>query len=73
MIIGGNDWASAWAVDSAGRPIAAVIPGGPMPDCRCEQRDVAFRFGINLAMYALTGNYKGDEVHTQELLKRLGE
>jgi hypothetical protein len=67
VIIGGNDWASAWAVDRYGRPIAALIPGGE------RQRELSFRFGINLAMYALTGNYKGDEVHTQELLKRLGE
>lgn len=67
VIIGGNDWASAWAVDRYGRPIAALIPGGE------RQRELSFRFGVNLAMYALTGNYKGDEVHTQELLKRLGE
>ncbi|MFO1186706.1 MAG: DUF4159 domain-containing protein [Alphaproteobacteria bacterium] len=67
VIIGGNDWASAWAVDRYSRPIAALIPGGE------RQRELSFRFGINLAMYALTGNYKGDEVHTQELLKRLGE
>jgi hypothetical protein len=67
VIIGGNDWAAAWAVDSYGRPIAALIPGGE------RQRELAFHFGINLAMYALTGSYKGDEVHTREILKRLGE
>jgi Domain of unknown function (DUF4159) len=67
VIIGSNDWASAWAVDSSGRTIAAVVPGGE------RQRELAYRFGINVAMYALTGNYKGDEVHTRELIKRLGE
>jgi hypothetical protein len=67
VIIGGNDWAAAWAVDRYGRPIAALIPGGD------RQRELSLRFGINLAMYALTGNYKGDEVHTREILKRLGE
>lgn len=73
VIIGSNDWSSAWAVDSGGRWIAPVIPGGQMPGCTCDQREAAYRFGINLAMYALTGNYKGDEVHTRELIKRLGE
>jgi hypothetical protein len=67
VIIGGNDWAAAWAVDTYGRPIAALIPGGD------RQRELSLRFGINLAMYALTGNYKGDEVHTREILRRLGE
>ena len=33
---------------------------------------MAFRFGINLVMYALTGNYKTDEVHAPALLERLG-
>ncbi len=73
VIIGSNDWSSAWAVDSAGRWIAPVIPGGQVAGCTCDQREAAYRFGINLAMYALTGNYKGDEVHTRELIKRLGE
>jgi Domain of unknown function (DUF4159) len=75
VVIGSNDWASAWAVDANGRPVSAMIPGGPMPSsvCTCDQREAAYRFGINLAMYALTGNYKGDEVHTRELIKRLGE
>ena len=36
------------------------------------QREMAFRFGINLVMYALTGNYKTDLVHAPALLQRLG-
>jgi len=28
VIIGGNDWASAWAIDGSGRNPYAVIPGG---------------------------------------------
>ncbi|MFZ1991460.1 MAG: DUF4159 domain-containing protein, partial [Alphaproteobacteria bacterium] len=67
VIIGSNDWSSAWAIDQTGRPVAAMVPDGE------RQRELAYRFGINLAMYALTGNYKGDEVHTRELIKRLGE
>jgi hypothetical protein len=66
VIIGSNDWAAAWAVDAAGRPLADVSPGGE------EQRETAVRFGINVVMYALTGNYKTDQVHVPALLERLG-
>jgi hypothetical protein len=67
VIIGGNDWASAWARDASGRPLAAVVPGGE------QQREISIRFGINLVMYALTGNYKTDQVHAPALLERLGQ
>jgi Domain of unknown function (DUF4159)/Aerotolerance regulator N-terminal len=66
VIIGGNDWAAAWAVDSEGRALYAVSPGGE------EQREMAVRFGINVVIYALTGNYKTDQVHVPALLERLG-
>jgi hypothetical protein len=67
VIIGGNDWASAWAIDEGGRNPYAVIPGGS------RQRTLAYRFGVNLVMYALTGNYKGDQVHVPAILQRLGQ
>jgi len=67
VIIGGNDWAAAWAVDEEGRNPFAVIPGGQ------RQRTVAYRFGVNVVMYALTGNYKGDQVHVPAILQRLGQ
>ena len=35
------------------------------------QREFAVRFGVNVAMYALTGNYKGDQVHVDSILERL--
>ena len=66
VVIGGNDWAGAWAVDEGGRPLLPVVPGGE------RQREMAVRFGINLVMYALTGNYKGDQVHLPAILERLG-
>jgi hypothetical protein len=66
VIIGSNDWAAAWAVDGQGRPLSDVSPGGD------EQREMAYRFGINVVMYALTGNYKTDNVHAPALLERLG-
>ena len=67
VIIGSNDWAAAWAVDASGRPLVDVSPGGE------EQREQAVRFGINVVMYALTGNYKTDQVHVPALLERLGQ
>ena len=51
---------------TASRSIA-VVPGGE------RQREMAFRFGINLVMYVLTGNYKSDQVHVPALLERLGQ
>ncbi|MCC7273905.1 MAG: DUF4159 domain-containing protein [Alphaproteobacteria bacterium] len=67
VVIGASDWAGAWAVDEAGRPAFAAVPGGE------RQREMAYRFGINLVMYALTGNYKADQVHVPAILERLGQ
>lgn len=67
IIMGGNDWAAAWALDEAGNPLAAVVPGGE------QQREMAIRFGINVVIYAMTGNYKTDQVHVPALLERLGK
>ncbi|MDF1719840.1 MAG: DUF4159 domain-containing protein [Minwuia sp.] len=67
LLIGGADWAAAWAMDRDGRPVAALSGGNR------RQREMAFRFGINLVMYALTGNYKSDQVHLPAILDRLGQ
>ncbi|MCP5366516.1 MAG: DUF4159 domain-containing protein [Hyphomicrobiales bacterium] len=66
IVVGGNDWAGAWAVDRNHRPLFAVVPGGE------RQRELAYRFGVNLVMYALTGNYKADQVHLPAIIERLG-
>ncbi|WP_376095513.1 DUF4159 domain-containing protein [Roseomonas sp. CCTCC AB2023176] len=66
VIVGGHDWAAAWAVDGRGQNPYAVLPGG------ARQRTLAYRFGVNLVIYALTGNYKGDQVHVPAILERLG-
>lgn len=69
VVIGGNDWASAWALRDNGQamfPIGRGIAGE-------RQREMAMRFGINLVMYAMTGNYKSDQVHVPALLDRLGQ
>ncbi len=69
VVIGGNDWAAAWAGDEAGEPLLPV--GRGMTGER--QREMAFRFGINLIMHVLSGNYKSDQVHVPALLERLGQ
>jgi Domain of unknown function (DUF4159) len=67
VIVGGNEWAGAWAIGRNGQPLYAVVPGGE------PQREMAYRFGVNLVMYALTGNYKSDQVHVPAILERLGQ
>jgi len=37
------------------------------------QREYAYRAGVNIMMYMLTGNYKADQVHVPALLERLGQ
>ena len=67
IIITSNDLAGAWAVGPRGEALNPLVGGNP------RQREMAFRSGINLVMYALTGNYKADQVHVPALLERLGQ
>jgi hypothetical protein len=67
IIITGNDLAAAWAVDENGLWLYPTVPSDP------RQRELAFRAGVNVVMYALTGNYKADQVHVPALLERLGQ
>jgi len=67
VIAGSHDWAAAWAVDDAQRPMFAVVPGGE------RQREMAYRFGINVVMHVLTGSYKADQVHLPAIIERLGQ
>ncbi|MEM7463665.1 MAG: DUF4159 domain-containing protein, partial [Pseudomonadota bacterium] len=67
ILITSNDMAGAWAVDELLRPMFATIPPDP------SQREMSFRTGVNLIMYAMTGNYKADQVHIPALLERLGQ
>ena len=69
VVMGGGDWAAAWAMDDQRRPLYAVGRGFAGE----RQREIALRFGVNLVMHVFTGNYKTDQVHVPELLERLGE
>ncbi len=62
-----NDFAGAWAVDENGLALFTTAPADPW------QREMAYRAGVNIVMYALTGNYKADQVHVPDLLQRLGQ
>ena len=66
VVAGSHDWAGAWAIDEATlKPLLPVLPGGE------RQRELAYRFGVNLVMYVLTGSYKADQVHLPAILERL--
>jgi hypothetical protein len=66
LIVTGNDLAGAWAVDDAGDDILPMAASDP------RSREMAYRVGVNIVMYTLTGNYKADQVHVPTLLQRLG-
>jgi hypothetical protein len=59
LMVGDGDWAGAWAGAAGGFPDRAG--------------ELSLRFGVNLVMVALTGNYKADQVHVPALLERLGQ
>jgi len=67
IIITSNDLAGAWAIRPDGQPMLPLTPGEP------KQREYAFRAGVNIVMYTLTGNYKADQVHAPALIERLGQ
>jgi hypothetical protein len=67
IIITSNDFAGAWAMRSDGQAMLPLVSGEP------RQREFAFRAGVNIVMYTLTGNYKADQVHVPALLERLGQ
>jgi hypothetical protein len=69
VVIGGNDWAAAWAMQENGQPMFPVGRGIAGE----RQREMAIRFGVNLIMHVMTGNYKSDQVHVPALLDRLGQ
>jgi hypothetical protein len=67
ILITENDFAGAWAVDADHTFLYPTVPSDPL------QREMAYRTGINIVMYTLTGNYKADQVHVPALLERLGQ
>lgn len=64
VIYSQNDLGGAWARDAFGRWEHQVTPGGE------RQRELAFRLGVNIVMYALCLDYKEDLVHAPFIIKR---
>ncbi|TWD54352.1 putative membrane protein (TIGR02226 family) [Agrobacterium vitis] len=67
IMITGNDFLGAWAIDANGVPLLPTVPADE------RQREISYRVGVNIMMYMLTGNYKADQVHVPALLERLGQ
>jgi hypothetical protein len=67
ILITSNDFAAAWALRPDGQAMFPLVSAEP------RQREFAFRAGVNIVMYTLTGNYKADQVHVPALLERLGQ
>jgi len=67
VIIGSNDWAAGWALTNEDGALVDLEYDIP------RQREMSIRFGVNIAMYALSGNYKADQVHAKALVERLGQ
>jgi hypothetical protein len=67
ILITSNDLAGAWALRPDGQQMLPMVSGEP------RQREIAYRAGVNIVMYTLTGNYKADQVHVPALLERLGQ
>jgi hypothetical protein len=67
ILITSNDLAGAWAMRPDGQQMLPMVSNEP------RQREMAYRSGVNIVMYTLTGNYKADQVHVPALLERLGQ
>jgi hypothetical protein len=59
-----NDLGGAWARDDFGNHDFPCEPGGE------RQRELAYRMGVNLVLYALCLDYKSDQVHVPFIMKR---
>ncbi len=63
LVITANDLATAWATDRRGNALFPLQGSNP------RQRELSLRGGVNLVIYALTGNYKADQVHVRRFWK----
>lgn len=64
LILSYNDMIGSWEKDLLGTYVYSVSPGGE------RQRTLSLRLGVNIVFYALTLDYKADQVHIPDILKR---
>jgi hypothetical protein len=62
-----NDLGGAWARGPGGGWLEECTPGGE------TQRLAAFQLAVNIALYAMTGNYKQDLIHHPFIQRRLNQ
>ena len=62
-----NDLGGAWARRPDGGWVEECRPGGE------PQRKAAFQLAVNIALYAMTGNYKQDLIHHPIIQRRLNQ
>ncbi len=65
IVLSNNHWTDSWALNKDKDFLF------PLLDNIENQRTLSFRFGLNLLIHSLTGNYKTDQVHVPEILKRI--
>jgi hypothetical protein len=66
VLLSQHDLVGALAQQRGGGWTFPVEPGG------FDQRELAMRLAVNLAMYVLCLDYKDDQVHAEELMRRRG-
>ena len=66
VVLSSHDVIGAMAQQRGGGWTFTVEPGGQ------QQRELAMRLAVNLAMYVLCLDYKDDQVHAEELMRRRG-
>lgn len=59
-----HDLGGAWDRSDAGQYVFPVLSGGE------RQREDAYRFGVNIVLYALCLDYKDDQVHVPFIMRR---
>ncbi len=64
VIFCANDLGGAWERDFLGNPTYRCTPGGE------PQRQEAFKLGVNVTLYAVTANYKKDQIHIPFIRER---
>ncbi len=64
VIFCANDLGGAWERDFLGNPTYRCTPGGEV------QRHEAYKLGVNVTLYAVTSNYKKDQIHVPFIRER---